>query len=145
MSLYAKFETSVDREVEGIPFEFTEAGMRVTLARAGGANKAYGRAITSSSARIRRALETNTMTDADARKLLATAYADAVIKRWETLVDGEWKDGIEGPDGNLLPFNRQNVVDTLLNLPTLLETLKGCAEDWQIFLRSTIEGDAKNS
>lgn len=144
MGMYEKFETDADAESEGLLFTFNEAGFRCRLARAGGGNREYARVLQRVSARTRRAMETGTLSNAEAEDIMHNAYATAVVKSWETLVDGEWKKGIESKDGTLLPFTTENVIATFKALPMVFQIIKDCAESWQSFLSAEREADSKN-
>lgn len=145
MGLYEKFETDTNAEAEGLLFTFNEAGFRCRLSRAGGGNKDFARILNRVSTRLKRAMDTGTLSNSEAEDIMHRAYAEAVVRSWETQVNGEWRSGIETKDGGLIPFNAENVIATFKSLPMVFQIIKDCAESWQAFLTAEREADAKNS
>lgn len=144
--LYGAYKTSSKLETSGIIRDF--GFFRVTIARAGGSNQKFNALIEKASKEHGRALANGLITNDRARSMMATAYAEAVILNWETNVgtelEPEWKQGIEAETGELLPFNKENVISTLLALPDLFNELVSCASDIQFFRQSLLDGAAKN-
>ena len=69
---------------------------------------------------------------------------------WEVRVDDEgdgfhWEQGIEGPGGETLPFNKENLLLTFKNLPDLYEDLRIQAGKSSLYRVSLREEAAKNS
>jgi hypothetical protein len=165
--MYDQFDTDPVLETKGIVIEYET--FRVTLARAGGANKKYQTVLEARSKPYLRAIRTETMTrDQLYEKILIDTYADASILLWEVKilestdeagnpvwkVDKEgypaWVPGIEARDallvrgGKPLPFNRANVVRTLRDLPELFEDLKTQSERFTLYRRAELEEEAGN-
>lgn len=84
-----QFVSDSDAEVDGVWIDYGD--FRVKLARAGGNNRKYLRALMKAAKPMRgREPDLETMQQIE-RGLLA----DYLIKGWQTKVDGEWQDGIE--------------------------------------------------
>lgn len=143
MSMYKQFQTDENLEKKGIVIDYGD--FRITIARAGGANKKFARVLEAKTKPYRRAIQTETMDNDRAMELLRETYAEAVILNWETKVEGEWNVGIENPDGEeLLPFSGDSVLQTLQALPDLFLDLQQQAGKVALFRQSIIEDDAGN-
>lgn len=142
MGLRDRFKTSDKLETSGISLELGET--RLLLARAGGKNQKFNAAMARISKNHKRAIDHDLLSQDKARQLVFETYADHVILNWETLVDGEWREGIEGPDGDLLPFNRENVIETLNEMPDLFTEIKLTAENIQYYRQSLLDDAVKN-
>lgn len=142
MGLYQSYKTSPKLEKEGVWREFGEC--RVLIARAGGTNQKYNAVMEKIGKEQGRALKAGLVSNEKAVAILSGTYADTVILAWETFKDGEYVSGIEGPEGDLLPFTPENVKATLLALPGMLMEIREIAEDQQFYLQSIIDGAAKN-
>lgn len=142
MGLYSQFQTNDDLEKGGVVIDY--GSFRVLIARAGGANTDFMRVLAAKTKPHRRAIQTETMDPNLAQAIEREVYAETVVKNWETMVDGEWKQGIESPDGGLLPVTVENIAMTFENLPDLYFDLKEQANKVAIFRRQEMEDDAKN-
>lgn len=141
--MYEQFKTDVSLESRGVEIDYGE--FRVTIARAGGANKKYARVLEAKTKPFRRAIQTETMNEERARELLVETYAEAVIVNWETKVDGKFQMGIEAPNGGkLLSVNVKNIALTLMNLPDLFTDLQAQANRVALFREVILEADAGN-
>jgi hypothetical protein len=135
--LYKQFSTDTERERDGILVEYGE--FRVTIARAGGSNKSYGKALENKTRSLRRVIATGLMDAETSRNILIDVYAEQVVRNWETKVGEEWKQGIEDAHGDLIPFTADNVAKTLKALPDLFLDIKEQAENLTLFRASLRE------
>ena len=149
MSMYGQLETDKALETKGVEVDY--GSFRVTLARAGGANKRYEKILDAKSKPHRRAMKTETMDNEVAIGVMREVYADSIILHWESKdAKGEWKKGIEakpkkvGDPINIVPFNRDNVVQAMVDLPELLIWFKEDAEKLSLYLVQLLEEDVKN-
>lgn len=149
MSMYRQLETNKALETKGVEIDY--GSFRVTLARAGGANKRYEKILDAKSKPHRRAMKTETMDNEVAIGVMREVYADSIILHWETKdAKGEWQVGIEakpkkGSDKlTIVPFNRENVVQAMIDLPELLIWFKEDAEKLSLYLVQLLEEDVKN-
>lgn len=118
---YGSFRSDTEAEQEGVELDY--GPFRVTIARAGGANKSYERILEALTKPYRRAIQLETLDQKVSERIMKEALAKAVILKWEVLVDAEgnpdpdgetWADGLEDPDtGELLPFTWENVLKVL--------------------------------
>lgn len=144
MSMYNQFKTSQVFETKGVEIDYGD--FRVTIARAGGANKKFARLLEAKTKSFRRAIQMEVMDNDRAGDILMEVFAEAVILNWETKVAGKFKVGIESADGGekLLPFNTANVLTTLRNLPDLFLDLQQQATRQALFREEIVEDDAGN-
>ncbi len=131
--IYELFTTDENLEKEGFALEYGEATF--IIARAGGANKKFQSIMERKMRPYRSAINAGTMDESTAEKLLAEAYADAVILAW---------DGVTGPDGEELSFTKENVVKVLLDLPDLFRDIQEQSQRVANFTKAGTEEDAKD-
>lgn len=146
MGAYDKIAVDIDLESKGVIIDYEE--FRITIARAGGSNKRFQKALERISLPFQRAMITETLSNSQAEELLKEAYAEQVILKWEVpAADGKWKKGIEDPDnGKILPFNKENVLKVLRSpkLHELWADLKSQAGKGALFRASLAEAQAGN-
>jgi len=141
--MYKEFLTNEKSEREGIILDYGD--FRVTVARAGGANKDYAKILERKTRPHRRAIQTGNFTNEQAKALLREVSAEAVVRRWEVQQEGKWVDGIEGPNGDLLPFSKENVLMTFNALPDLFEDIQEQSQKIALYKDDLLEQAAKNS
>ena len=149
MSMYDQLQTDSALETRGVEVDY--GSLRVTLARAGGANKKYEKLLDAKSKPHRRAMKAETMDNDVAIGIMRDVYAEAIIMHWESKnAKGEWEVGIEakpkkpGDPIKVLPFIRDNVVQAMIDLPELLSWFKEDAEKLALYLVQYQEEDVKN-
>lgn len=139
MSLYNTFKTDRNLETSGVWLNYgpnSKGGdQRIKVARAGGANKSFQKALTTKMRPFRRQLETGTMDVAVADTLMLDVYAETVVLGWEN---------IEDQDGNELPFSVENVKQLFADLPDLAADVRSQAQEIAIFRADIAEASAKN-
>lgn len=146
MSMYEQFETSASLEQQGITLDY--GSFRVRMARAGGANTKYARKLSDLWAPHKRAMQLGAMDEKVAQEILIKALVFGCILDWEVCVDrekDEWKKGIEGRDGEIMPFSTDNLLKTLRELPNLFLNLQEDAKNMTLYREVLREEDAKNS
>lgn len=142
MGLYDAFGTSTKSETEGVVLEIETS--RITIARAGGFNKAYTKALDAKLRPHRRIIRAELMSEERALEFVREAFVETVVLNWETKKDDSWTQGIEGSNGELLPFTKENVLATLTALPDLFLYLREQADSPVLFraaLRAQAEGN----
>ena len=146
MSMYSAFKTDGRLEQEGrwLEYDYGDSKFRVLLARAGGSNRRYEKTMEVIAREHRAKLKTGMMSNDQSTTILRDVFAKSIVLGWETWVDGKFVPGIEGPDGKLLPFSRDNVVETFTNLPDLFDDLREQAANFQLFRADELETEAKN-
>lgn len=144
MKMYEAFETSEEMEAKGIWQDY--GSFRILLARAGGANKKFQRLMEARTKPHRRAIQTETMDDDVATAIFHSVYADSVILAWESKnEEGKLVPGIFTKDGDIIAFNRENVLVTLKKLPELFTDLRTQAATATLYRSQLLEEAAKNS
>lgn len=134
MSMYGLFKTNTDAEQTGVIIDY--GTFRVTIARAGGANKRYSKVLETKTRPYRRALETDTMSEERGIGILHEVYAETVVLNWEVQTDtvkNTWKQGIESPTGDILPYTTENVIKTFGMLPDLFLDIQAQAQKIAMF------------
>lgn len=131
---YGHFKTDSDKEQVGIVVDFGEAG-KFTIARAGGSNTAYEKALAKATKPYRRIIQAETIDPAMTEKLVAQVFVDTVLKGWE---------GVTDQDGKVFPFNRVNALKLFTDLPDLFLDIRKAALDASLFKSVVLEEDSKN-
>lgn len=144
MNPYSMFKNDENAEVnQGVVLNYGD--FRVRIARAGGANKKFGRLLTARLKPYKRQLDTETMQDEVAAKLMAEIYADSIILGWVSK-NGEDKfvEGIHAEDGSIVPYSREAVIGILTKLPDLFRDIQIQAAQVSLFRSVEQEKEAKN-
>lgn len=142
MSMYKLFKTDPNLEKSGIVVDYGD--FRVTLARAGGANRRFAQVLEAKTKPFKRAIQTEMMDNERGLQLLRETYAEAVILNWEVRQGEDWVQGIEAPDGSIMEFNVANILETFKNLPDLFTDLQEQASKAALFRQTVRENDAGN-
>lgn len=139
MSLYQKSKTDVAKERDGVPLPYclNSKGEQITfmVAREGGRNLMYQKVAEVIFKPYRRQIQHNQIDPEVLENLLAQVYAKAVVKGWEN---------VEDEDENPLPYNEENVVKLLTDLPVVFDAIKEVARDYNNYLEESLDNDAKN-
>jgi hypothetical protein len=130
---YALFATDASLEQAGILLDY--GSFRLRIARAGGGNRKFAQVLEARLKPHRRQIQTETLADELATRLIVEAYAEAVILGW---------DGVAGPDGAPLPFTRENAVKLMLDLPDLFRDVQEQATKAALF-RAAADQDAEKN
>lgn len=149
-SLFSKFATDKQAEAKGILYEVPGL-FRVRLARVGGENKAFLKKLNELMKPYRK-LAREDIPEKESRQINLQVYCSTVIlpgtwQSWikdESEAGGSWKDGIEGPDGSILPATTENYIKVLGELSDLLLVLVGEASDANLYRKDALEAEAKN-
>ncbi len=145
MGMYNTFKMDTEAETKGRILEYEGSGFRVTVARAGGSNKRFKKAMEKRARPLRRAIDMEALGDDQARDMLMDVYANTVVVDWEVLNgNGEWHHGIESEDGELLPVTPENIIATFKNLPELFNDIMEQSQRSVLFrasLREAAEGN----
>jgi hypothetical protein len=137
--IYGLFQTNVDMEQQGVVLNYGDnaAGqpVRVKIARAGGSNARFAKALEARMRPYRRQFETGTLDDKVATAMLIEVFADSVILGWEGITDAA---------GNVLPYNRANVIKVLTDLPDLFSDIREQAMKSANYRAEQTEADSGN-
>jgi hypothetical protein len=134
MDLRKAFGVDATLEREGFELHLG-GGAYITLARAGGGNVRYERAVTKHLAPHRAARDAGTLENAMADTILHNVYADAVVLDWR---------GIE-LDGEPLPYSRDNAYKLLHELPDLWRIVQDAAGKLANFRQAEVQDLGKGS
>ena len=130
---YEVFGTDKEVEKKGVIIDYGD--FQFFVARAGESNDKFIKAVERRSQPYKRAIQAGTLPEEVARRMLLEVYADAVILDWE---------GVRDRNGEILPFNRENCIKLLADLPDLFSDLQQQAQNLELFKREEMEEDAKN-
>lgn len=136
--LYAQFQTNPDVERTGIELEYRtgpKTAAVIRIARAGGGNTKYNRALDAKTKPYRRQIQTDTIEPAQLDAIMREVYADSVVLGWT---------GVTGPDGKELPFTRDNCVKLFTDLPDLFADVQTQAQKVSLFRKQQLEAAAGN-
>jgi hypothetical protein len=143
MSIYKLYETNESKEKNGVVCFFANEELRLTLARAGGGNTRYSKLIAAKAKPHKRAIQSGTMPEEKSQEILYRAFAEAIIIKWETLVDNEYKPVIETKEGPK-PVSPELIVQVFKDLPDLFLEIHEEANRLANFRDEERETDEKN-
>lgn len=140
MSLFSQFQTDQSAETDGIDIDYgidsrTGENIKFKVARAGGSNAKFAKLWDSKTKPYRRQIQTDTMDNATAEKLIHEVYAEAVVLGWS---------GVYDRDGNKLDYTVANCVQLFKDLPELFNDIRQVASSIAAFRIQEREEDAKN-
>ena len=163
MALKKQFKTDPTLETKGVVIQYGET--RIRIARAGGANIAYKKALETEMKPHRRALAANVLDNEMALPILQAVFAKHVVLDWNTLCDvkgdddkvtKQWCRGIDPSDAgldevspellaeSLLPVTAENIQKVFDEMPDIYNDLQDQANGHALFLEETNEQIAKN-
>lgn len=134
MSLYKQFKTDQTAETEGTVLQYLD-GVEITVARAGGANKRFQRAMDEYQRKFGRQIKAGILPEEVGQHELAKIYASHVILGWENVTD---ENGFE------MSFTHANVVKLLMDLPDLFTDIIRATSDFQTFKEEDHAAEAGN-
>lgn len=141
---YAAFTTDEEAEKKGIEVLLGD-DTRCYVARAGGANKAFGKALATATKPYRRAIEAGTMPETLAEELIHKVYAKHCVLRWEVKLEDEWVSGIDiDEEGQVVPFTTDAVISLFKETPELFRFITDAAGDVSNFQAVMREADLGN-
>ena len=130
---YSVFRTDKTLEKEGIVLDYGD--FKIKVARAGGSNAAFQKALTSKIRPYKRQIDAGTIPDDVAEKLFLDVYAESVVLGWE---------GVTDENGNPLPFSKENAVKLFSDLPDLFRDVQNQAAAISNFRAEVTEDTIKN-
>lgn len=148
MSLHKLFKTDKKRERDGVYIDYGpnedlpegEDGrrptMRFKIARAGGSNNEYNKAIERLTRPHRRAIQTGNFGNDQAEALFREAFIAHVLLGWE---------GVTGEDKAIIPYSKKAAEKLFAEMPDLLAALREEASNASLFREELRETDLGNS
>ena len=133
--LYKMFETDSSLEREGFWYKVSE-NTGFLLARAGGHNTRFVKALEVKTRPYRRQIENGTLDGELGNELLRDAFAETVILDWT---------GVSDRNGKAVKFSPKAAAALLKELPDLFADLQEAASKSANFRKGGIEEDAGNS
>ncbi len=133
-NVYEMFATDLKVEVEGFTHRITDK-ISFTLARAGGANTKFSKAMEVKTRPYRRQIQEDTMDISLANKLLIEAFAETVVLGWE---------GITTADGKEVEFTPEAAIQLFTDLPDLFNELREAAAKQANFRAAEVQADVGN-
>jgi hypothetical protein len=130
---YKLFKNNETLETGGVTLDY--GSFKIVVARAGGSNKRFAKALEAKLRPHRRAVETGTLDETLNRRLLVEVYAETVILGWENMQDEA---------GEALAFTRENVMKVMTDLPDLFADVVEQTNKVAIFKDMGEEDDVKN-
>jgi hypothetical protein len=139
-SLFKQFKTDPELERAGVWLEYgfnerTEKPIRLLCARAGGANTNFQKKLEAAMKPYRRQVQTETMDNKVAERILKKVYADAIVLGWEE-VDDE--------NDQPMPFTAENCVKLFEALPDLFRDVQDATQKVAVYRAEVMEADAGN-
>jgi len=142
MNIFEMFETDENLEKDGIWIEMGKTNdeppkpVRFKIARSGGANDAFLKALDKAFLPYRRQLQTDTYDPKVIEEITRKVFAKTVLLDWENVKDKE---------GNFIAYSKDNALDLLKRLPKLYEVLRADSENFNLFKQAAREVDVGNS
>jgi hypothetical protein len=128
---------------EGVILDYGD--FRVRIARAGGNNTKFSRVLQAKMKPFRRQIETDTMDEEVATKLMVETYAEAVILDMDVKVGKDkYEQGILRKTG-VVPFTKENVVSVFTEMKEFFRDVQSQANNVSLFRTHQLEEDTKNS
>lgn len=148
--LWDRYKTDGVCETEGVWVPY-QGGVELLLARAGGSNLKYKRAVEKFARQKKREIDQGTLTEEDTLPIFRKVYARTVVLGWRTCTGktetGEllYEPTVENIDGHPMAFNERNCIKLFEDLPDFFASVQSDAQDIQNYLAANLEDDAKNS
>lgn len=137
---YALFKTDPELETKGVKLDYGDFWIQV--ARAGGANDAYARELEKRLRPHRRAIQTETLSNELAQRLLVEAFSASVVLGWGSAKHGEGR--IPARDGSPLDFSFDAAVTLFTDLPELFADVRDQSSKLALFRAEEQQADAGN-
>ena len=152
MSLYKLFKTDENLEAAGVHIEYgtavrdgKEVPVRIKIARAGGANTSFQKALEKATKPYRKALQTGLIDPKLADKIYKEVFASTVVLGWENVAFPVMDEAGKVVGEEYLPFNQENALRLFEDLPDLFQDLREQAQNVSIFRQDVLENDLGNS
>lgn len=132
-SPYELFSTEESLETKGVELDYGD--FSITVARAGGANRAYQKSLEAKTKPIRRALAAGQADPKRTTAIMQEVFAETVVLGWK---------GVTDANGKKMTFNKANVVKLFKDLPDLFADVMGQASSHMVFQAADLEADQGN-
>lgn len=132
--LYAAYQTDKDAERDGVWLD-EAGGARFLIARMGGSNVKFQKALTAAMKPYTRELQLNIADNDALEPVMKKVFIDTILLDWEF---------VPGEDGTLLDFTKENAEKILKDLPDLYARLREQATAYTNYRAAAIKDIAKN-
>lgn len=143
MSLKTLFKTDPNKEQSGIWVSLPQGegtpDCEFLVAMMGPANKKFVAATQALQKKYKHALKT--MSDQRQKELGLEAFVETVLLDWRNVAEYRMEKLVDGPC--MMPFNRENAIFLLTDLPQIHEILAREATDFANFVAVSVDSDAK--
>jgi hypothetical protein len=148
---YETFKTDAEVEAKtGVLLDYGD--FRITIVRAGGANKRFSKLYTERTKPFKRQMDTDTLDPEVSKDLMIKLYVDAIIigmdvkdQEKSTEENPVYIQGILTPESEILPYDRTNAIKFFKDLPELFTDVVGQASQISLFRAVEQEEEIKNS
>lgn len=139
MNLYKQFKTDATLETAGVFLDYGTNSkgkpIRFKIARAGGKNDAYSKALEKATRPHRIAMQNKTFSNEQADALVLDVFCEAVLLGWE---------GVENEAGEAVSYDKAAARKLMNDLPDLYADIRGQADAAATFRQQELEADLKN-
>lgn len=145
MSLHKLFKNDVNLEKNGIWIDYgpnddlagtPPPSQRFRVARSGGSNMAYNKALEHITKPFKRALQNGQVSNERAKLMDREAFLDTCLLGWENVTNA---------DGQLIEFSKANAVALFDELPDLYDDIREQANNASLYREEVREADLGNS
>lgn len=130
---YDLFQTDDALESNGITLDY--GAFQITIARAGKSNRKYRSLLAAALKKHRHRIDNDLLDDSMTDALMIGIYAESIILGWSN---------VTAADGKVLPFNRNNVIKLMTELPDLFADITEQAHNAKNFRQSELADAEKN-
>jgi len=136
MNLYAQFGTDRNLEQSGVIVSYGDEGSpEFKIARMGGSNKNYKKAVEEVHRKHKHAINSDSLSEEFALKINKEVFVSTILLDWKN---------VEDKNGNVLELNEKNALKLFHDLPDLYSDLVLQAQNANLFREKEIEAEAKN-
>lgn len=141
---YDKYKLDPEIKKQGIWYE--DEDIRVLVTYAGTENSRYDKMLKLRLKPYETRIRNDNFSDNSFHEILGQVYAENVVLGWEVRnEEGVFVSGIYAEDGEILPFNKNNVVLGFQLGERLFQDVIKMATNFNLYRRGQKEEDAKNS
>ena len=147
-ALFAAFKTDTGLETKGVVLQYP--GLRLTIARAGGANTAFATLLNTRLKPHKHAMDTDTMDNQVAAQIMRETYADRIILHSEVETEpdtdgkAKWVPGCVNAEGDIIQANRAGLCAMFEAMPDLFRDVQSQASSMATFRAEQLAETAKN-
>lgn len=136
MSLYKHFGTDIEIASVQFPANADNTVPTFQLARMADTNVEYAAAIEKVARDHKMEIDLDMLTEKVAKPIMLKVFVRTVLRGW---------DAVQTADGQVLPYNEDNAIKLLTDLPDLLTVLRNKAQQLSLFQKREVEGVTKKS